>query len=173
MRLLSVALGVIINSRTGNPNQSKQQSCRLHGQTGGFASLPLNGAQRYPRKTQPSGLVEPQRCQLQSNKKTWRTFAKQLLIKINALSPPFWLDKGCRQLRQSLQPRSGFLPEPPTDMSSRMCAVVGVMFLRTHFVKKSEASGMTNLLSDQDQDALAWPSGPSPTIRARFSQYSA
>jgi hypothetical protein len=29
----------------------------------------------------------------------------------------------------------------------RMCAVVGVMFLRTHFVRKSEASDMTTLLS--------------------------
>jgi hypothetical protein len=34
-----------------------------------------------------SGLVEPQRCQLQSDKKAYRTFANQLLTKVNALSP--------------------------------------------------------------------------------------
>jgi hypothetical protein len=31
-----------------------------------------------------------------------------------------------------------------------MCAVVCVMFLRTHFVRKSEASDMTTILSTSD-----------------------
>src|SRR5262249_42088524 len=35
---------------------------------------------------------------------------------------------------------------PAVSVSSRMCAVVGVMFLRTHFVRKSAASDMTTLL---------------------------
>jgi hypothetical protein len=36
-----------------------------------------------------------------------------------------------------------------------MCAVVGVMFLRTHFFRKSEASDMITLLSTRRSPQMA------------------
>jgi hypothetical protein len=41
-------------------------------------------------------------------------------------------------------PRHSSTKRPPVSVSSRMCAVVGMMFLRTQFHRKTEAFDMTN-----------------------------